>query len=215
MRTILSFPFLSLIFSLLIISAPAFSQEKGSKALDDTVKKFLDSHRGKWNDLNVPAADGKTLYDLIIKHGYKNALELGTSTGHSAIWIAWALSKTGGKLTTIEIDPGRHKTAVENFKEAGLDKYIDARLEDAHIAVTELKGPFDFIFSDADKEWYTKYLEILSPKLTTGGCFVAHNVSNMGMPGIQEFLKYLETRTDLETTYDTQTGSGLSISIKK
>ncbi|GAH79411.1 unnamed protein product, partial [marine sediment metagenome] len=45
--------------------------------------------------MNVSEADGKVLYDIIIKHKYKKALEIGTSTGHSGIWIAWALSKTG------------------------------------------------------------------------------------------------------------------------
>ncbi len=54
--------------------------------------------------MNVPLSDGKILYDLIVKNNYKNAVEIGTSTGHSAIWMAWALSKTGGKLITIEID---------------------------------------------------------------------------------------------------------------
>ena len=55
--------------------------------------------------MNVPEVDGRTLRDLIVNNGFKSALEIGTSTGHSAIWIAWGLSKTGGKLTTIEIDP--------------------------------------------------------------------------------------------------------------
>jgi len=50
------------------------------------------------------------LYNLIIKNNYRRALEIGTSTGHSAIWMAWALSKTSrAKLITIEIDEGRHK----------------------------------------------------------------------------------------------------------
>ena len=77
---------------------------QGNQALDEKVKKFLSAHEGKWHDLNVPTVDGQTLYDLIIKGNYKSALEIGTSTGHSGIWIAWALSKTGGKLITIEID---------------------------------------------------------------------------------------------------------------
>jgi len=45
--------------------------------------------------MNIPDVDGKLLYDIIIKNNYKSALEIGTSTGHSGIWIAWALSKTG------------------------------------------------------------------------------------------------------------------------
>jgi predicted O-methyltransferase YrrM len=64
--------------------------------LDDSVKSFLEEKRGSWRDMNVPESDDKILYDIIIKNNYKNALEIGTSTGHSGIWIAWALSKTGG-----------------------------------------------------------------------------------------------------------------------
>ena len=69
---------------------------------------------GQWVDWNVPEVDGKVLYDLIIRNNYKKALEIGTSTGHSAIWIAWALSKTNGKLITIEIDEDRYKKALED-----------------------------------------------------------------------------------------------------
>src|SRR4030042_1127849 len=50
----------------------------------------------------------------------------------------------------------------------------DARLSDAHDLVKKLKGPFDLIFSDADKEWYKNYFIELSPKLVVGGCFTAH-----------------------------------------
>ena len=67
--------------------------------------------KDRWRDLNVPYEDGQVLYDLIVKNNYTRALEIGTSTGHSAIWIAWALSKTGGKLITIEIQEARYKTA--------------------------------------------------------------------------------------------------------
>ena len=62
-----------------------------------------------------------------------------------------------GKLITIEINEGRHKEALANFKEAGLSEYIDARLADAHELVEKLKGPLDFVFSDADKDWYQNY----------------------------------------------------------
>ena len=57
--------------------------------------------------MNVPEADGKALYDIILEKGYKDALEIGTSTGYSTLWIAWALSKTGGKVITLEIDKYR------------------------------------------------------------------------------------------------------------
>jgi predicted O-methyltransferase YrrM len=165
----------------LMCSLPVSSQPlKENPGLDEKVKRFLSENSRQWYDMNVPSADGQLLYDIIIKNKYRSALEIGTSTGHSGIWIAWALSRTGGKLITIDIDEGRHKRALENFKEAGLSEYIDARLADAHKLVKELKGPFDFVFSDADKDWYKNYFIDVEPKLVTGGCFTAHNVSERG-----------------------------------
>jgi caffeoyl-CoA O-methyltransferase len=185
--------------------------------LDERIKKFLSSRR--WYDMNVPTSDGQLLYDIIVKNNYKSALEIGTSTGHSGIWIAWALSKTGGKLITIEIDEGRHKQALENFKQAGVSDYIDARLGDAHTLVKELKGPFDFVFSDADKDWYKNYFTDIDPKLIAGGCFTAHNVSERGRGyggygGQAVFLEHIRSLKNYETTINSA-GAGVSISYKK
>jgi predicted O-methyltransferase YrrM len=184
--------------------------------LDAKVQAFLDARRGTWRDLNVPESDGRVLHDLILKHSFTRALEIGTSTGHSGIWIARALAKTGGKLTTLEIDPERHRTALANFREAGLLPYIDARLGDAHELAPALAGPFDFVFSDADKDWYKNYLIAVWPKLVPGGCFTAHNVSGRGAGrGIREFLSHLETLPDAVTTIDTSSREGISISCKR
>jgi caffeoyl-CoA O-methyltransferase len=204
--------FFSLFLNSMVSSAFA-EQANKSGDLDEKVKKFLAGQRGQWADWNVPEVDGKVLYDLIVKNNYQKAVEIGTSTGHSAIWIAWALSKTGGKLITIEIDEGRYKTALENFKKAGLSDFIDARLADAHQLVEELKGPFDFVFSDADKDWYKNYFTALAPKLEIGGCFTAHNAaSNWG--GIKEFLDYVQSLPNFDTTIDRSSSAGISISYK-
>lgn len=200
-----------------ILSGFPFEPEK-SQSLDEKVRNFLDSRRYSWRDMNISDADGKILYDTIIKNNYKKALEIGTSTGHSAIWIAWALSKTGGKLITIEINERRYRQALANFEEAGLSDYIDARLADAHELVPKLKGPFDFVFCDADKGWYKNYLIAVLPKLDVGGCFTAHNVSGRrgrGNWGIGEFVDYLESLPNMETTYDQSSWAGISISYKK
>jgi hypothetical protein len=95
-------------------------------------------------------------------------LEIGTSTGHSGVWVAWALAKTGGKLTTVEIDPQRPRTAVANVKEPGLSSFIDARLGDAHQIVPALAEPFDFVFSDPDKDWYKNYFVTVWAKVSPG-----------------------------------------------
>jgi predicted O-methyltransferase YrrM len=192
----------------------ACEELRGNTALDEKVRTFLESREGTWHDWNIPYSDGKILHDLVLENKYRKALEIGTSTGLSAIWIAWALSKTGGKLVTIEIDEGRYNKAIANFEEAGLSEYIDARLADAHVLVEELKGPFDFVFSDADKDWYTNYFKALAPKLDIGGCFTAHNARITRMDGIREFIDYLKSRPNFKTTIDTTSRAGISISYK-
>jgi caffeoyl-CoA O-methyltransferase len=210
-------PFLliTLIFCLSFSIRSGYCGElQNNKALDEKVRTFLENRKGTWHDWNIPYSDGKVLYDLVLNNKFKKAIEIGTSTGLSAIWIAWALSKTGGNLITIEIDEGRHKKALANFKEAGLSEYIDARLADAHDLVKELKGPFDFVFSDADKDWYKNYFISLAPKLEVGGCFTAHNASNTGMEGIREFMDYVKSLPNFKTTIDTTSRAGISISYK-
>lgn len=207
--------FLTILVFFPIVSASDPKIPEQNSALDQKVRNFLDSYRRSWRDMNVSETDGKILYDIIVKNNYTRALEIGTSTGHSGIWIAWALSKTGGKLITIEINERRHREALRNFEEAGLSDYIDARLADAHELVPKLKGPFDFVFSDADKGWYKNYLIAVLPKLEVGGCFTAHNVSGRRQYGIGEFLDYLESLPNMETTIDRSSWSGISISYKK
>ena len=93
-------------------------------------------------------------------------------------------------------------------------EYIDARLADAHELVVKLKGPFDFVFVDADKEWSKNYFTALAPKLEVGGCFTAHNARNTGMKGMREFLDYVKGLPNYKTTIDTSSSAGISISYK-
>ena len=211
-----------LFLSVTLFNHPALSRDlNANDALDEKVRSFLENRR--WWDQNVPYADGRLLYDIIIKNNYTRALEIGTSTGHSAIWIAWALSKTGGKLITIEIDEARYREALANFKEAGLSDYIDARLANAHDLIKELKGPFDFVFSDADKDWYVNYFKDISPKLIVGGCYVTHNVSagwgggrfGRGMRGMSgDYYSYVTSLSNFESTF-AGSGAGMLISYKR
>jgi caffeoyl-CoA O-methyltransferase len=208
---------LGLIASFLaMIAAPSVGSAQSatsSAELDARVEAFLKSRRGSWRDLNVPEVDGRTLYDLILKNQFKHAVEIGTSTGHSTIWIAWALSKTGGRLITIEIDPERHRAALGNLQAAGLAEFVDARLADAHELVPRLTGPIDFVFSDADKEWYKNYFVALWPKMAANGCFTAHNVT-MGQRSIRDFLDHIQKLPDGRTTIDKKSRAGVSITCK-
>ena len=206
-----------LLASVLLASlAAGRTASPSGQSLDERVRAFLDSQRGRWRQENVSEADGRILHDLILERGYTRALEIGTSTGHSGIWQAWALSKTGGSLITVEIEEFRHLAATRNFKASGLDAYIDARLGDAHELVEALEGPFDFIFVDADKNWTLNYFRALLPKLAPGGCFAVHNVSSLGyMKGIRDFLEHVRGLDFMETRIEGSSPGGISLSFRK
>lgn len=211
-----------LIFFLLFLASVFSLPQAGDKdrSLDERVRAFLDRMGYRWRDMNVSATDGEILYEMVLENRYTRALEIGTSTGRSGIYIGWALSKTGGKLVTIEIDRGRHEEALQNFREAGLDEHVEARLADAHELVPELAGPFDFVFIDADKDWYTNYAEAVVPKLEPGGCIAAHNVYAGrggwgGYGGTGDFYEYMKSLAQFETRILPQSRGGLSVSYKK
>ncbi len=211
--TVIRISVIGMICLLIATQGPELSA--ADQDLDVRVRAFLEKNSHHWRDMNVPESDGEVLYDLILKHGYTKALEIGTSTGHSGIWIAWALSKTGGKLITIELDERRHRQALAHFEEAGLSGYIDARLADAHELVPQLEGPFDFVFCDADKRWYKNYLIAVLPRLEVGGCYTAHNVAGGRMRGVRPFLDHLDSLPYMETSIDRSSWSGISISFKR
>jgi caffeoyl-CoA O-methyltransferase len=199
------------------VTMPWSADVPDQATLDARVERFLQQRAGQWRDMNVPAEDGQLLHDLIVKHHYTRALEIGTSTGHSAIWIAWALSKTGGRLITIEIDERRYRAALANFEAAGLSAFIDARLGNAHELVPELEGPFDFVFSDADKDWYRNYFEAVLPKLEVGGCYTTHNVTEgrgWRDRASAEYLAFLRSVPGVDTTVNMR-GAGMAISYKR
>ena len=213
-----------LIGALTILALAPVSRGAKEDSLDAKVSAFLEGMRFQWRDMNVSRVDGELLYDIIVRNRYTRALEIGTSTGHSGVWIAWALSKTGGQLVTIEIDKSRHDKAAANFERAGLSDIIDARLADAHELVKQLNGPFDFIFIDAEKDGYTSYAQALIPKLETGGCIAAHNVDRprpgsrgrygRGM-GTAAYYDFMTGLPDFETSVLEESRSGLAVSYKK
>jgi len=158
---------------------------------------------------NVPLNDGRALRVLTEAAGAKSVVELGTSTGYSGLWFCLALQKTGGKLTTFEIDPGRAATAHKHFQQAGVNQMVTIVEGDAHQTVTRLKEPIDVVFIDADKEGYPDYLDKLLPLVRPGGLILAHNVEMA-----EEYIRKVSSNPDLETIFYMQ-GEGLSVTLKK
>lgn len=159
--------------------------------------------------LNVPVEDGRMLRVLAESVNAKSIVELGTSTGLSGMWFGLALMKTGGKLTTFEIDPGRAALARAHFKKAGIDSFITVVEGDAHQNVMRLKDPIDVVFIDADKDGYVDYLTKLLPLVRPGGLILAHNVDSS-----PDYVQAVTTNPDLETVFHRQ-NQGLGITLKK
>jgi len=159
--------------------------------------------------MNVPIDDGRLLRMLTEAVGAKHVVEIGTSNGYSGIWLSLALQKTGGKLTTHEINAERAALARENFKKAGVDGSVTLVEGDAHENVTKLKEPIDVVFIDADKEGYTDYLNKLLPLVRPGGVILAHNIT----PGMADpkYIEAITTNPDLESMLHGQ----MSVTLKK
>ena len=207
---------ITLILLFLAISS-ALPQQSGDpfKGIESSnILPMLKHLPRKYGGMNVPASDGRLLYDLIIKNGYRRGLEIGTSNGYSGLWIGLALQKTGGTLITIEIDKNRAEEARENFKNAGLDKVIDSRINNAFREIPEIEGDFDFIFIDAWKPDYNKFLNLLKTRVKPGGAITAHNVISAGRQ-MQDFLNAIKNDPGLETEIINSSPSGVSISIVK
>jgi len=176
--------------------------------LDDILKN---QRRGM---MNVPPEDGRLLRLLTETAGAKHVVEIGTSNGYSGIWICLALQKTGGKLTTHEIDEGRAALARENFKRAGVDNMVTLVMGDAHEQVTKLTEPIDVLFLDADKEGYIDYLNKLLPLVRPGGLILAHNTTAQERQ-MEDYIKAVTTSPDLETLFLHKEATGISVTLKK
>ena len=192
---------------------PSASPERPPQAKDEAEQKILDVAATVDKEMGVPEADGRLLRILTESIGAKHVVELGTSTGYSGLWFANALRKTGGKLTTFDIDPRRIKIAKENFKKAGVDDLITVVEGDAHEKVKELKDEIDLLFLDADKEGYLDYLNKLLPLVRPGGLVVAHNM-NRPRPD-PKFVEAITTNKDLDTVFLNMDAAGVSVSVKK
>jgi predicted O-methyltransferase YrrM len=159
--------------------------------------------------LSVPERDGRALRLLTETTGAKQVVEIGTSTGYSGLWFCLALQKTGGHLTTFEIDHQRAIEALAHFQAAGVSDLVTIVEGDAHKNIGQLKGPIDVLFIDADKEGYVDYLNRLLPLVRPGGLIIAHNIDM-----VPDYVKAVNSNPKLETIFYTE-GAGMGITLKK
>jgi len=144
----------------------------------------------------VPVDNGRMLRLLAETSGTRNAIEVGTSTGYSSLWLCLAMQNAGGTLTTFEIDAARASQARRHFEQAGVTGMVTLVVGNAHEKVGSLKGPVDVLFLDADKEGYVSYLQTLLPLLRPGGLIMADNVAMA-----EDYVNAITTDPRLDTVF--------------
>jgi len=190
------------------VSQPAVAQSP-------ELQKILSEIKAKDSgQLAVSEEDGRFLRLMIASKGVKHALEIGGASGYSAIWIGMGLRETGGKLVTIEYDPVRAKELAANIQRSGLSDVVQVMSGDAFQQIPKVAGTFDFVFLDAWKKDYKRFLDLVFPRLDKGGLFLAHNVVNKRSE-MGDFLDAIQKNPALWTTIVSPSGEGMSVSLKR
>lgn len=133
--------------------------------------------------IQVSATQGKLLHLLARIRGASSILELGTLGGYSTIWLARALPP-GGRLITLELEPKHAAVARENLRRAEVEARVEVQVGKALELLPELerqkRGPFDFVFIDADKPNLAEYFEWALRLSAKGSVIVVDNVVRKG-----------------------------------
>lgn len=162
--------------------------------------------------LNLEPASAQLLSILVRASGVSRALEFGTSSAYSTIWLAWSLAPAGGRIISIDRNPDKHALARENLRRAGFLDRVDLRTGDAVEIVRQLTGPFDLLFLDADRRKFPELMGILLPKLASKALVIADNVLSHPEE-IAEYLELIASLADFQHT-TVPVGKGLSIAYR-
>jgi caffeoyl-CoA O-methyltransferase len=162
-------------------------------------------------------ADTGIFYSVLLKAiKARYILEVGTSTGFSTLWFADAIGKNHStKIITIEMDPQKVERALKNFKEAGVDKIIEIKQGIALELLHKLRGKFDFVFLDADKENIIKYFDIVLPMVRIGGIIAADNMlyPDHYRPAMRKYARHVHSKPNVQSV-TVPIGMGEEITIK-
>lgn len=203
------------IVTALLIAAISAANLHARDDVSLAVQKVLDGIRAAdKGQLAVSEEDGRFLRVLIASTGARRVLEIGAASGYSAIWMGLGLRQTGGRLTTIEYDPVRAKEAAANIRRAGLEDVVTVMTGDAFKAIPAIEGTFDLVFLDAWKPDYKKFFDLVFPRVSAGGLFLAHNVINK-KDEMPDFLKAIHSHPAAYTTTVSAGHEGISVTYKK
>jgi caffeoyl-CoA O-methyltransferase len=152
-------------------------------ARTDDVLDRVRAETGERPDAEMQVSpDQGALIELLVRLiGTRDALEVGTFTGYSAICIARGLAE-GGRLTCLELDPERAAIAQRNLEAAGVADRVEIRIGPAGESLEAMAAAptFDFAFIDADKPGYPEYYELVLARMRPGGLVLLDNMLQRG-----------------------------------
>ncbi|MEM3356856.1 MAG: O-methyltransferase [Candidatus Bathyarchaeia archaeon] len=183
---------------------------------EEVLKEIEDAARGEKFLPIVGPSRGKILVKVIREVKPKHVLEIGTLVGYSAILMGKELG-SDAHLITIEIDANNAKLAKENIRKAEIPPTVEVLVGDALKIIPKLKGDFDLVFIDADKEQYLEYLRLVEDKLHKGSVIVADNVEHA-----PAYLDYVRSSGKYNSRFESVSSvtashhheEGLEISVK-
>ncbi|WP_373741243.1 O-methyltransferase [Neisseria sp.] len=166
----------------------------------------------RWRSIEPESAE--LLAILILAKQAKRILEIGTSGGYSALWLADAAEQTGGHLTSLEIEEARRQTALGHLEANGLTGRATLLCTDAADFLQKHAEPYDFILLDAERPAYPAYWPHLTQCLSEkGALLVVDNVVSHGGQ-VQEFIALVQADERFEST-TLPTGAGLLLVTRK
>ncbi len=149
---------------------------------------------------NIEPESAELLNVLIRAQQSKRILEIGTSTGYSTLWLAYAAQATSAKIITLEIDAERSELAHQNAVDFSLDRFVEFLVSDAQDYLRQTTEKFDFILLDAERDAYCDYWNYLPQILKEkGGLLVVDNVVSHESE-VKDFLNLIRDNSKFSTT---------------
>ncbi|MDH4241092.1 MAG: class I SAM-dependent methyltransferase [Phycisphaerae bacterium] len=184
------------------------------KTSDEFRRQFIKNFER--TSLNTTVGDAMMLRILVESMKAKRGVEVGSATGFGSVNMGVGFERTGGHLYTLEIDPRMVKETRDNLEKVGLEKTVTCIEGDALKTLPTLEGKYDFVFIDALKRDYLKYLKLIEPKLKPGAVIVADNVIRSA-GAMKDFLDYIQESPDYDTVIiraSMEKNDGMSVSYK-
>jgi predicted O-methyltransferase YrrM len=184
-----------------------------NQTIKNAIKKFDSSRDVSGNTTwNIPPEVGEFLYSMVIEKNAQIVLEIGTSTGYSALWLVAGLLKTGGHLYTVESHHERFTEAKKLFENTGITDTVTQIAGHAPEILTTIPTPIDLAFLDATKYEHIEYVKAVENNISPDGVIITDNIDSH-RDSLIDYLDYMKDNPYFENTYY-PIGTGLLVSRK-